>query len=141
MLASISNRSRQHYSHGLHGRAAGSPRAQRDPLQRADNLPCNGAHIRPSTRYQESRQSGFSGSGQGWDRYGVREAEILKIPGYFDIFHGGYDGTEWTIGHVRTRDFIKFEPNPHNPISRPSSNPQVWNRVSEVQSGLAVART
>ena len=112
----------------------------------------------------------FSGSGQGWDRYGVREAEILKGPGYFDIFYGGYDGTEWTIGHVRTRDFIKFEPNPHNPIFRPSSNtqawdnsglltPQVfvtnstyymiyaglkgtgWNRVSEVQSGLAVART
>ena len=66
----------------------------------------------------------FSGSGQGWDRYGVREAEILKGPGYFDIFYGGYDGTEWTIGHVRTRDFIKFEPNPHNPIFRPSSNPQ-----------------
>ena len=70
---------------------------------------------------------------------------------------------------MRTRDFVKFEPNPHNPIFRPSSNPQAWdssglltpqvfvmnstyymiyaglkgtgwNRVSEVQSGLAVAR-
>ena len=50
----------------------------------------------------------FSGSGQSWDRYGVREAEILKGPGYCDIFYGRYDGTEWTIGHVRTRDFIKF---------------------------------
>ena len=111
----------------------------------------------------------FCGSGQAWDRYGVREAEVLKGPGYFDLFYGGYDGAVWTIGHVRTRDFIEFEPNPHNPIFTPSSDPQAWdssglltpqvfvmngayymiyaglkgtgwNRVSEVQSGLAIAR-
>jgi len=111
----------------------------------------------------------FSGSGQGWDRCGVREAEILKGPSYFHIFYGGYDGEVWAIGHVRTRDFCTFEPNPHNPIFTPSIDsdawdcdglltPQVfemngayymiyaglkgigWNHESEVQTGLAVAR-
>ena len=111
----------------------------------------------------------FTGSGQAWDRYGVREAEILRGPGYFDLFYGGYDGAVWAIGHVRTRDFRTFEPNPHNPIFTPAADPQAWdsnglltpqvfamngayymiyaglkgtgwNRVSAVQSGLAVAR-
>jgi hypothetical protein len=111
----------------------------------------------------------FTGSGQDWDRHGVREAEIFKGPVYFHIFYGGYDGDIWAIGHVRTRDFRTFEPNPSNPIFRPSTDrnawdcdglltPQVfemagnyymiyaglkgsaWNDVSEVQTGLAVAR-
>jgi len=111
----------------------------------------------------------FSGSGLDWDRHGVREAEILKGPEYFHIFYGGYDGEMWAIGHVRTRDFRSFEPNPHNPIFTPSNDPDAWDRdglltpqvfqmngdyymiyaglrgqgwngVSEVQTGLAVAR-
>ncbi len=73
-----------------------------------------------------------------------------------------------SIGHVRTRDFRTFEPNPHNPIFTPSTDPDAWdcdglltpqvfamngtyymiyaglkgsgwNRVSAVQTGLAVA--
>ena len=112
----------------------------------------------------------FCGSGQAWDRYGVREAEILKGPNYFHLFYGGYDGKVWTIGHVRTRDFRTFEPNPHNPIFTPATDadawdcdglltPQVfaidgtyymiyaglrgsgWNRVSAVGTGLAVAKS
>ena len=99
----------------------------------------------------------------------MREAEILKGPSYFHLFYGGYDGKVWTIGHVRTRDFDTFEPNPHNPIFTPATNadawdcdglltPQVfainetyymiyaglrgsgWNRVSAVGTGLAVAK-
>ena len=97
------------------------------------------------------------------------EAEILKDAEYFHIFYGGYDGTVWAIGHVRTRDFHSFEPNPHNPIFTPSPDPEAWdsdglltpqvftingvyymiyaglkgsgwNRVSAVQTGLAVAK-
>ena len=111
----------------------------------------------------------FTGSGQAWDRWGVREAEILKGPVYFHIFYGGYDGKAWSVGHVRTRDFRTFEPNPHNPVLTPSKDPQAWdsnglltpqvfaidgdyymlyaglkgsawNDVSQVQSGLAIAR-
>jgi len=111
----------------------------------------------------------FTGSGLDWDRHGVREAEILKGPVYFHIFYGGYDGQVWAIGHVRTRDFRTFEPNPSNPIFTPSRDPKAWdssglltpqvfqmnggyymiyaglkgcawNDVSEVQTGLAVAR-
>jgi len=111
----------------------------------------------------------FSGSGEDWDRCGVREAEILKGPVYFHVFYGGYDGRAWAIGHVRTRDFRTFEPNPGNPIFTPSPDraawdcdglltPQVfeldgayymiyaglrgrgWNDESGVQTGLAVAR-
>ena len=111
----------------------------------------------------------FSGSGQAWDCEGVREAEILRDTDYFHIFYGGYDGSVWAIGHVRTRDFHSFEPNPHNPIFTPSSDPEAWdsdglltpqvftingvyymiyaglkgsgwNRVSAVHTGLAVAK-
>ncbi len=111
----------------------------------------------------------FSGSGQAWDSEGIREAEIFKDAHFFHLFYGGYDGETWAIGHVRTRDFRTFEPNPYNPIFTPASDaeawdssglltPQVfamngeyymiyaglkgtgWNRMSEVQSGLAVAR-
>ena len=31
------------------------------------------------------------------------------------------------IGHVRTRDFREFEPNPHNPIFTPSPDPDAWD--------------
>lgn len=69
----------------------------------------------------------FKGTGQPWDSRGVREAEIFKGPRYFHILYGGYDGKVWRIGHVRTRDFRKFEPNPHNPVFIPSSDPQAWD--------------
>ena len=111
----------------------------------------------------------FRGSGQSWDRYGVREAEIFKGPSYFHLFYGGYDGKMWAIGHVRTRNFLTFEANPHNPIFTPADDPDAWdsnglltpqvfamngsyymiyaglkgsawNDVSEVQTGLAVAK-
>ena len=105
----------------------------------------------------------FTGSGEQWDRRGVREAEILRGPSYYDIFYGGADGKTWRIGHVRTRDFRTFEPNPHNPIFTPSHDPDAWDcdglltpqvfpingtyymlyagmKGREWQSGLAVAR-
>ncbi|MCK4293624.1 MAG: hypothetical protein KAY65_10540 [Planctomycetes bacterium] len=69
----------------------------------------------------------FKGTGQPWDNRGVREAEIFKGPRYFHILYGGYDGKVWRIGHVRTRDFRKFEPNPHNPVFIPSPDPQAWD--------------
>ena len=69
----------------------------------------------------------FKGSGEMWDSCGVREAEIFKGPRYFHIFYGGYDGEVWRIGHVRTRDFRTFEPNPYNPIFSPSPDPNAWD--------------
>jgi len=69
----------------------------------------------------------FTGSGQAWDSRAVRETELFKGPQYFHILYGGYDGEVWRIGHVRTRDFRTFEPNPHNPIFTPSSDPNAWD--------------
>ncbi len=69
----------------------------------------------------------FKGSGQRWDSHGVREAEIFKGPQYFHILYGGYDSRAWRIGHVRTRDFRNFEPNPHNPIFTPSADRGMWD--------------
>jgi len=69
----------------------------------------------------------FRGTGQEWDSRGVREAEIFKGPRYFHILYGGSDGKVWRIGHVRTRDFRNFEPNPHNPVFVPSSDPEAWD--------------
>ena len=69
----------------------------------------------------------FKGTGQTWDGRGVREAEILKGPRYFHIFYGGYDGEVWRVGHVRTRDFRTFEPNPRNPIFSPSPDADAWD--------------
>ncbi len=106
----------------------------------------------------------FKGSGEVWDSCGVREAEIFKGPQYFHLFYGGSDGEAWRIGHVRTRDFRTFEPNPHNPIFSPSPDPDAWDcdgiltpqvieidnryymvyagmRGREWQTGLAVARS
>jgi predicted GH43/DUF377 family glycosyl hydrolase len=69
----------------------------------------------------------FKGTGQAWDSRGVREAEIFKGPRFFHILYGGSDGKVWRIGHVRTRDFRNFEPNPHNPIFSPSSDRDTWD--------------
>ena len=69
----------------------------------------------------------FRGTGQAWDSRGVREAEIFKGPHYFHILYGGSDGKVWRIGHVRTRDFRDFEPNPHNPVFIPSSDREAWD--------------
>jgi len=69
----------------------------------------------------------FTGTGQAWDRDGVREAEIFRGPRYFHLLYGGREGDVWRIGHVRTRDFRTFEPNPHNPIFMPSPDPAAWD--------------
>lgn len=69
----------------------------------------------------------FKGTGQAWDSRGVREAELFRGPRYFHVLYGGYDGKVWRIGHVRTRDFRAFEPNPHNPVFAPSSDPDAWD--------------
>jgi predicted GH43/DUF377 family glycosyl hydrolase len=69
----------------------------------------------------------FTGSGQAWDSRAVRETELFRGPEYFHVLYGGYDGETWRIGHVRTRDFHTFEPNPHNPILTPSADPDAWD--------------
>ena len=69
----------------------------------------------------------FTGSGQTWDSQSVRETELFKGPQYFHILYGGFDGEVWRIGHVRTRDFRDFEPNPHNPVSTPSDDPDAYD--------------
>jgi len=69
----------------------------------------------------------FTGTGQAWDSRAVRETELFKGSEYFHILYGGYDGKVWRIGHVRTRDFRTFEPNPHNPIFTPSDDPGEWD--------------
>lgn len=70
----------------------------------------------------------FKGSGKAWDSRAVRETELFKGPQYFHILYGGYDGKIWRIGHVRTRDFRTFEPNPHNPIFSQSNDPEAFDR-------------
>jgi predicted GH43/DUF377 family glycosyl hydrolase len=69
----------------------------------------------------------FKGSGQAWDSRAVRETELFKGPRYFHILYGGFDGKVWRIGHVRTRDFRTFEPNPYNPIFSPSNDRDAWD--------------
>lgn len=69
----------------------------------------------------------FKGSGQAWDRRAVRETELFKGSQYFHILYGGFDGNVWRIGHVRTRDFRTFEPNPHNPVFIPSADRDAWD--------------
>jgi predicted GH43/DUF377 family glycosyl hydrolase len=69
----------------------------------------------------------FTGSGQAWDSRAVRETELLRGPQYFHVLYGGFDGEVWRIGHVRTRNFLTYEPNPHNPIFTPSSDPDAWD--------------
>jgi predicted GH43/DUF377 family glycosyl hydrolase len=69
----------------------------------------------------------FKGSGETWDSWVVRETELFKGPHYFHVLYGGYDGKTWRIGHVRTRDFRTFEPNPYNPIFKPSADSDAWD--------------
>jgi len=81
----------------------------------------------PAAVTKDPRNPVFRGTGQAWDKRAVREAELFKGPRYFHILYGGFDGTVWRIGHVRTRDFRTFEPNPHNPVFVPSSDPDAWD--------------
>ena len=69
----------------------------------------------------------FKGSGEAWDSRAVRETEIFKDSEFFHILYGGYDGEVWRIGHVRTRDFHAFEPNPYNPVFTPSDDPDAFD--------------
>lgn len=70
----------------------------------------------------------YVGSGESWDSQGVREAEILKGPEYFHIFYGGRgEDRIFQIGHVRTKDFKTFEPNPYNPIFTTNKDPNAWD--------------
>ncbi len=81
----------------------------------------------PATVTKNPNNPIFKGTGQDWDRYGVRETELLKGPEYFHIFYGGYNGNIWQIGHVRTKDFRDFEANPYNPILTVSNDPEAWD--------------
>ena len=81
----------------------------------------------PATVTKNPANPVFTGSGQAWDSRAVRETESFKGPQYFHVLYGGFDGEVWRIGHVRTRDFRTFEPNPHNPIFTPSPNPEAWD--------------
>ena len=45
----------------------------------------------------------------------------------FAFLNPADDGKVWRIGHVRTRDFRTFEPNPHNPIFTPSASRDAWD--------------
>lgn len=69
----------------------------------------------------------FTGSGETWDSKSVRETELFKGPQYFHVIYGGFDGEVWRMGHVRTRDFETFEPNPDNPIFTPSDDPEAFD--------------
>ncbi len=69
----------------------------------------------------------FRGSGEAWDSQAVRETELFKDPEFFHILYGGYDGEVWRIGHVRTRDFRTFEPNPYNPVFTLSNDPDAFD--------------
>ncbi|MDG2169406.1 MAG: hypothetical protein P8L44_15930 [Opitutales bacterium] len=69
----------------------------------------------------------FSGSAI-WDSEGVREAELLKGPEYFHIFYDGRgEDRVYHIGHIRTKDFKTFEPNPDNPIFITNEDPDAWD--------------
>lgn len=69
----------------------------------------------------------FMGSGETWDGKAVRETELFKGTQYFHILYGGFDGELWRIGHVRTKDFSTYEPNPYNPVFTPSDNPEAFD--------------
>ena len=81
----------------------------------------------PETVTKDAANPIFSGSGQPWDSEGVREAEIFRGEHYFHILYGGFDGRNWQIGHVRTRDFRHMEPNRANPIFGPSEDRSMWD--------------
>ena len=81
----------------------------------------------PSVVTKNTANPVFKSSGQVWDSRAVRETELFKGPHYFHVLYGGFDGEVWRIGHVRTRDFHTFEPNPYNPIFIPSADPDAWD--------------
>ncbi|MEA3367778.1 MAG: hypothetical protein U9R68_06675 [Planctomycetota bacterium] len=81
----------------------------------------------PSAVTKDPANPVFKGTGRAWDKRAVREAELFKGPHYFHITYGGFDGTVWRIGHVRTRDWRTFEPNPANPVFVPSEDPEAWD--------------
>jgi len=81
----------------------------------------------PATVTKDPANPVFKGSGQAWDSRAVREAEVFKGPQYFHILYGGYDGKVWRVGHVRTKDWRTFEPNPANPVFEPSEEPDAWD--------------
>ena len=64
----------------------------------------------------------FAGTGQAWDSRAIRETELFVDAEHVHVLYGGFDGHAWRIGHVRTRDFAAFEPNPHNPVFVPSQD-------------------
>ncbi len=82
----------------------------------------------PATITKNPNNPVYVGSGEPWDSEGVREAEIFKGPAYFHIFYGGR-GTDriFQIGHVRTKDFNTFKPNPYNPIFKTHDDPDAWD--------------
>lgn len=81
----------------------------------------------PATVTKNPANPVFRGSGQDWDSRGVREAELFRGEAFFHILYGGFDGHVWRIGHVRTRDFRTFEPNPANPVFVPSTDRETWD--------------
>ena len=81
----------------------------------------------PATITKNPANPVFRGSGQDWDNRGVREAELFRGAEFFHILYGGFDGHVWRIGHVRTRDFRTFEPNPANPVFVPSTDRETWD--------------
>ena len=81
----------------------------------------------PAAVTKNSANPVFTGSGQTWDSKSVRETEVFKGTQYFHVIYGGFDGEVWRMGHVRTRDFQRFEPNPDNPIFTPSDDPDAFD--------------
>jgi len=69
----------------------------------------------------------FKGSGAAWDARAVRETEVFLGPRYFHVLYGGFDGKVWRIGHIRTRDWRTFEPNPANPVFTEADDPGAWD--------------
>jgi predicted GH43/DUF377 family glycosyl hydrolase len=81
----------------------------------------------PGTVTKDPNNPVFLGLGAWWDHFGVREAELFYDGQWVHMFYGGWDGKVWRVGHVRTKDFITFEPSPHNPIFIPSDTPGAWD--------------
>ena len=81
----------------------------------------------PAAVTKDSANPVFRGTGRSWDSQGVREAELFREGKFFHILYGGCDGQVWRIGHVRTRDFRMFEPNPANPVFESSADRKAWD--------------
>ncbi len=81
----------------------------------------------PAAVTKDAANPVFKGSGRAWDSRAVREAELFKGPHSFHVLYGGFDGEIWRIGHVRTRDWHTFEPNPANPVFVPAEDTEAWD--------------